>query len=75
MVVEAFASGLVEVSIQGVAFELAALALLILRQDFLLGAVEHAIEAAQHGHREHDALVLGRAVGPAEQVGDLPDQV
>ena len=35
----------------------------------------HAVEAAKHGHGEHDALVLRRAVWAAQQVGNLPDQV
>ncbi len=36
---------------------------------------KHAIEAAQYGHGEHNALVLGRAVRPPEQIGYLPDKV
>ena len=56
-------------------FELAALAPLVLGQDLGLGRREHAVEAAQHGHGQHDALVLRRAVRAAQQVGDLPDQV
>ena len=42
---------------------------------FCLGRREHAVEAAQHGHGQHDALVLRRPVRPAQQVGDLPDEV
>ena len=48
---------------------------LVLGQNLGLGGREHAVEAAQHRHRQHDALVLRRAVRPAQQVGDLPDQV
>ena len=75
VVVEALAGGLVELGVERVAFELAALAPLVLGQDLGLGRREHAVEAAQHGHRQHDALVLRRAIRAAQQVGDLPDQV
>ena len=68
-------AALLSVGVERVAFELAALALLVLGQDLRLGRREHAVEAAQHGHRQHDALVLRRAIGTAQQVGDLPDQV
>jgi len=73
--VETLARGLVELRVERVAFEPAALALRVLRQDPRLGRSEHAIEPAEHGHGQHDALVLRRAVGAAQQVGDLPDQV
>ncbi len=45
------------------------------RQDLGLGRRQHAVEPAQHGHGQHDPLVLRRPVRPAQQVGDLPDQV
>ena len=74
-VVEALAGGLVEDAVQGLAPEPAALAPLVLGQHPGLGGREHAVEAAQHGHRQHHPLVLRRAVGAAQQVRDLPDQV
>ena len=49
--------------------------LLALGQDLGLGRSEHAVEPPEHGHGQHDALVLRRAVRTAQQVGDLPDQV
>ena len=36
----------------------------------LLAGRQHRVEAAQHGQRQHDALVLRRAVGATQQVGD-----
>ena len=42
-------------------------------QHRILGRLQHAIEAAQHDHRQHDQPVLRRAVRPAQAVGDLPD--
>ena len=75
MVVEALARSLVEVCVERVAFELAALAFLVFRQDLGFGGRKHAIETAKHGHGQHDALVLRRAVRAAQQVSDLPDQV
>ncbi len=36
---------------------------------------QHTIESPQDGHGEHDPLVLGRPVGTAEKVRDLPDEV
>ena len=68
-------AALLSTRVERVVLELAALALLVLGQDLGLGRREHAVEAAQHGHGQHDALVLRRAVGTAQQVGDLPDQV
>ena len=41
----------------------------------LLAGRQHGVEAAQHGERQHHALVLRRAVGTAQQVGDGPDEV
>ena len=64
----------VQPDVEGLAFESAAPAV-VLGQDFLLARGEHAVEPSEHGHGQHDALVLRRAVGTAQQVGDLPDQV
>jgi hypothetical protein len=36
---------------------------------------QHAIEAAQHNERQHDALVLGWPKRPAQQISNLPDQI
>ena len=75
MVVEALSRGFVELAVERIAFELAALPLRMLCQDPRLARGEHAIEPAQHGHGKHDPLVLRRTVGAAQQVGDLPDQI
>jgi hypothetical protein len=45
-----------------------------LEHGFLAGR-QHGVEAAQHGQRQHHALVLRRAVGAAQQIGDGPDEV
>ena len=73
-VVEALAGGPVQVLVEGSAVE-SALAPLVLGGDLGPRGREHAVEPAQHGHRQHDAFVLRRAVRTAQQVGDLPDQV
>jgi dihydropteroate synthase len=44
-------------------------------QNRLLGRLENTVEAAQHHQREHDALILRRAVRAAQQVGNAPDEV
>ena len=41
----------------------------------LFAGRQHGIEAAQHGQRQHHALVLRRAVGTAQQVGHRPDEI
>ena len=40
-----------------------------------LSGSKYTVEPSKHGHGQHDALVLRRAVGTAQQIGDLPDQV
>ena len=40
-----------------------------------LARCQHGIETAQHRERQHHALVLRRAIGAAQQVGDRPDEV
>ena len=55
--------------------DLATLQFLVFREHLALLLREQAVEPAQHGHWQHNALVLRRAVGAAQQVGDLPDQV
>ena len=72
---EALAGGSVQELVERVVVEPAALALLQFGEDLGLGRGKHAVEPAEHGHGQHDPLVLRRAVRPAEQVGDLPDQV
>ena len=34
----------------------------------------NAIQTAEDGHGEHDFTVFGRAVGSAEQIGNVPDE-
>src|SRR6266545_4339941 len=75
VVVEALARHVIEPGVERIALELAALALFVFGQNPLLCGCEDAIEAAQDGHGQHDALVLGWPVRAAEQVGDLPDEV
>ena len=75
MVVEALARGLVELRVERITFEFASLSLRVFGQDLGLGRCEHTVEPAQHRHRQHNPLILRRPVGPAQQVGDLPDQV
>src|SRR5207302_10654324 len=41
----------------------------------LLGRRQNAIETAEHGHREHDALVLRRTVWPAQKVRNGPNEI
>ena len=74
VVVEALAGNLVQLGVQGLALELA-LGARVRPQHFHLGRREHAVEPAQDGHREHHPLVLRRPVRPAQEIGDLPDQV
>jgi hypothetical protein len=71
---EALAGGLVQPGVERLAGELPAPAV-VLGQDLGFSGSKDAVEAAQHGHGQHDALVLRRPVRPAQQVGDLPDQV
>jgi hypothetical protein len=50
------------------------LELFLLFKDFGFGGFEDAVEATQDGHGEHDFAVFGRAVGAAEEVGNVPDE-
>jgi len=43
-------------------------------EDFVFGGFENAVEAAEDGHGEHDFSVFGRAVGVAEEVGNVPNE-
>jgi hypothetical protein len=43
-------------------------------QNRLLGRLQHAVEAAEHGERENDLAVVGLLVVAAEQVRDGPDE-
>src|SRR5665213_91163 len=49
--------------------------LLILGEHRVLGRLQHAVEAAQHNHREHHEPILRRTVWPAQPVGNLPDLI
>ena len=69
-VVEALAGGFAEEGVGGLVGPL-----LLGGEDLGLGGGEDAIEAAEDGHGEHDFAVLGGAVGAAEGVGDIPDEV
>ena len=69
-VVEALAGGFAEEGVGGFVVPL-----LLGGEDLGLGGLEDAVQAAEDGHGEHDFAVLGRAVGAAEGVGDVPDQV
>ena len=40
----------------------------------LLGRLQHAVQAAQHGQRQDDLAVLGLLVVAPQQVGDRPDE-
>jgi hypothetical protein len=51
-----------------------ALELFLFFEDFGFGGFEDAVEATQDGHGEHDFAVFGRAVGTAEEVGNVPDE-
>jgi hypothetical protein len=48
--------------------------LLALFENLCFGIGEDAVEAAEHGHGEHDFAVFGRAVWAAEEVGNVPDE-
>jgi len=65
MVVEALAGRLVQQLVERVVVELAAFAPLVLGEDLGFRRREHAVESAQHRHRQHNALVLWRAVRAA----------
>ena len=69
-VVEALAGGFAEEGVGGFASPL-----LLGFEDLGFGGIEDAIEAAEDGHGEHDFAILGRAVGTAEGIGDVPDEV
>ena len=71
---KALACGVVQAPVQGLALELSALAPRVFGQDLGFRRCEHAVEAAQHRHGQHHALVLRGPVRAAQQIGDLPDQ-
>ena len=43
-------------------------------QHGLLGGLQHAVQATEHGERQDDLAVVGLLVVAAEQVGDRPDE-
>lgn len=63
---EALAAPLIQHLIKCVVGELAALPPLILREYLLFRRRKHTIEPSQHGHGQHDALVLWWAIWPAQ---------
>jgi len=74
MVVKTLPSGIVENFIERLILVLV-FDLVELAQHRRLGWLQHAIEAAQHGHGQHYAFVLRRTVRAAQQVGNLPDKI
>ncbi len=75
VIVEALTGGAVQEFVEGVIVEFAALAFFVFAQNLFFGGSQHAIEAPQDGHGQHDALVLRGTVWTAQQVGDLPDEI
>jgi hypothetical protein len=51
------------------------LELVVHGDDFALAAFEHAIQAAQHGERNHHPAVLWRSIWAADEIGDVPNDV
>ena len=49
--------------------------LLVVLDDGIFTGFQHAVQTAQHRERNHDPAVLRWAVGTAQQVGDVPDDV
>ena len=74
VVVEALARDLVEHSVQGLALVTVPYLLIPLDHGGL-GRRQDAVEAPKDGQGQHDPLVLRRAIGAAEEVGYLPDEV
>ena len=72
---KSLARRLVQQPVESIIVELAPFALIKIRQYLRLGRRQHTIEAPQHRHRQHDAFILWRSVGTAEQIGDLPDEI
>src|SRR5262249_28110268 len=75
VVVKTLARNLVELCVERVAREFAALGALVLGHDLCLSRRKHAVEAPQYSHGQHNAFILWRAVRPAEQICNLPDEV
>ncbi len=75
MIMKPLTRGFVEELVERIVVEFAASALFMFRQHFRFRRREHAIETAEHGHRQHHALVLRWTVRPAQQVRDLPYKV
>ena len=55
--------------------EAALFELLVLGQHLVLGRLQNAVEPAEYCQRQHDVLVFVGAVGSAQELGDLPDEV
>lgn len=61
--------------VQGIALQTARLKLFVLLQYLLFGGREHTIQTAQHRHGQHDFPILRGAVGAAELIGDIEDEI
>ena len=75
VIVKALTGGLVQPLVQGFALDLATFAPRVFGKDLGLRRGEHAVEAAEHRHGQHDALVLWGPIRAAQQIRDLPNQV
>ncbi|MPN09877.1 hypothetical protein SDC9_157170 [bioreactor metagenome] len=51
------------------------LKLAVIVDHLLLAALQHAIETAKHGQRNHYPAILGRTVGTTQKIGDVPDHI
>src|SRR5207249_11217384 len=71
-VVEGKTGGLAE--LRGEILELPVAQFGLPTQHLFLGGSQHAIEAAQHGTRKDDGLVLAALEGVANQICDAPEE-
>jgi hypothetical protein len=51
------------------------LQLLVVSDDLVFACLQHAIQTAQHGERDHHTTILRWPVWPAQEIGDIPDDV
>lgn len=66
-------SGLAQHAYQRIFGHVARLQLGVLGHHLVARRRQHAVEAPQHHHRQHDQPILRRPVRSAQAVGDLPD--